>query len=207
MTQYAFYFDSTRCTGCKTCELACKDYKDLDQNIAYRKVFDYERRRRAKTRRGGTYETTCLRVPLSPMSCNHCDNPACIAGVSDGLPSHKDPETGLVSVDADKCIGCGVLRTWRVPTTLPRWTAREGHSVKCDGCAERVASWQEARSASMPARCARWTSARSRRCRQRATRANIAPLPESSYTRPNLYIKPCDEARVPPAALMVPSST
>ncbi|MEG1253924.1 MAG: dimethyl sulfoxide reductase subunit B, partial [Raoultibacter sp.] len=29
MTQYAFYFDGTRCTGCKTCEFACKDYKDL----------------------------------------------------------------------------------------------------------------------------------------------------------------------------------
>lgn len=31
MTQYAFYFDNSRCTGCKTCELASKDYKDLDR--------------------------------------------------------------------------------------------------------------------------------------------------------------------------------
>ncbi|MDF3007674.1 MAG: dimethyl sulfoxide reductase, partial [Enterobacter kobei] len=23
-TQYGFYIDSSRCTGCKTCELACK---------------------------------------------------------------------------------------------------------------------------------------------------------------------------------------
>ena len=29
-TQYGFFIDSSRCTGCKTCELACKDYKDLD---------------------------------------------------------------------------------------------------------------------------------------------------------------------------------
>ncbi len=28
-TQYGFFIDSARCTGCKTCELACKDYKDL----------------------------------------------------------------------------------------------------------------------------------------------------------------------------------
>jgi len=28
-TQYGFFIDSSRCTGCKTCELACKDYKDL----------------------------------------------------------------------------------------------------------------------------------------------------------------------------------
>lgn len=24
-TQYGFFIDSARCTGCKTCELACKD--------------------------------------------------------------------------------------------------------------------------------------------------------------------------------------
>ena len=42
MTQCAFAFDSSRCTGCKTCELACKDYKNLDATVAYRKVYDYE---------------------------------------------------------------------------------------------------------------------------------------------------------------------
>ena len=26
-TQYGFFIDSSRCTGCKTCELACKDFK------------------------------------------------------------------------------------------------------------------------------------------------------------------------------------
>ena len=42
MTQYGFYFDSSRCTGCKTCEMACKDYKDLSQTVAFRKVYDDE---------------------------------------------------------------------------------------------------------------------------------------------------------------------
>ena len=42
MTQYGFYFDSTRCTGCRTCEMACKDYNDLPANYAFRRVFDYE---------------------------------------------------------------------------------------------------------------------------------------------------------------------
>ena len=42
MTQYAFYFDSTRCTGCRTCEMACKDYKDSSEGIHFRKVYDYE---------------------------------------------------------------------------------------------------------------------------------------------------------------------
>ena len=41
MSQYAFYFDGTRCTGCKTCVYACKDKYDLDLGMAYRKVREY----------------------------------------------------------------------------------------------------------------------------------------------------------------------
>ena len=41
MTDYAFYFDASRCTGCKTCELACKDYHDLSPHVAFRKVYEY----------------------------------------------------------------------------------------------------------------------------------------------------------------------
>ncbi|MGL5604579.1 MAG: DMSO/selenate family reductase complex B subunit, partial [Plesiomonas sp.] len=25
MTQYGFYVDSAKCTGCKTCQVSCKD--------------------------------------------------------------------------------------------------------------------------------------------------------------------------------------
>lgn len=40
MTRYAFHFDGTRCTGCKTCEMACKDFKDLSVGTAFRKVYE-----------------------------------------------------------------------------------------------------------------------------------------------------------------------
>ena len=40
MAEYAFYFDASRCTGCKTCELACKDYHDLSADVAFRKVYE-----------------------------------------------------------------------------------------------------------------------------------------------------------------------
>ena len=41
MKQYGFYFDSDRCTGCKTCELACKDYKDLGTDVNFRWIYEY----------------------------------------------------------------------------------------------------------------------------------------------------------------------
>ena len=28
--QLGFYFDQTRCTGCHTCNVACKDWHDID---------------------------------------------------------------------------------------------------------------------------------------------------------------------------------
>lgn len=31
--QYGFYIDSSKCTGCKTCQLSCKDNKDLSRQI------------------------------------------------------------------------------------------------------------------------------------------------------------------------------
>ncbi|MEJ1876442.1 4Fe-4S binding protein, partial [Klebsiella pneumoniae] len=41
-TQYGFFIDSARCTGCKTCELACKDYKNLTPEVSFRRIYEYE---------------------------------------------------------------------------------------------------------------------------------------------------------------------
>ena len=38
-TQYGFFIDSSRCTGCKTCELACKDFKDLGPEVSFRRIY------------------------------------------------------------------------------------------------------------------------------------------------------------------------
>lgn len=40
-TQYGFFIDSSRCTGCKTCELACKDFKDLGPEVSFRRIYEY----------------------------------------------------------------------------------------------------------------------------------------------------------------------
>ena len=41
MTQYGFHFDGTRCTGCKTCVLACKDKNNLPNDLNFRNVYEY----------------------------------------------------------------------------------------------------------------------------------------------------------------------
>ena len=117
MTQYAFYFDSTRCTGCRTCEMACKDYKDLSATIAFRKVYDYE------AAPGATWATHLhvrrVRLHVS-LGCQHCAMPACMAKCPQGA-IEKDTKTGLVHINQEKCTGVGAA--WRrAPTTCPSWT-------------------------------------------------------------------------------------
>lgn len=41
MKQYGFYVDSSRCSGCKTCQVSCKDNKDLDVGPKFRRVYEY----------------------------------------------------------------------------------------------------------------------------------------------------------------------
>ena len=38
MTQIGFYYDQTRCAGCKTCQVACKDKNRLGVGPVLRKV-------------------------------------------------------------------------------------------------------------------------------------------------------------------------
>ena len=56
MAQYGFFYDNTRCTGCKTCVMACKDYYDSPLDIARRKVYDIEGGQ-WKGEQNGAYET------------------------------------------------------------------------------------------------------------------------------------------------------
>ena len=101
--QYGFHFNGRRCTGCKTCVLACKDFHDLPSDIAFRQVYEYGGGtwRRADD---GTLIQDTFAYHLS-AACNHCGNAACVRVCPTGA-MHKD-ERGLVRVDADRCIGCG----------------------------------------------------------------------------------------------------
>ena len=134
MTQYGFYFDSTRCTGCKTCEMACKDYKDLPATIAFRKVYDYEGG--SWTDAGdGIYTTDTFAYHVS-LACNHCAMPACMAKCPSGA-IEKDGKTGLVHIDQEKCTGVGACVT-SCPYNVPVLDDAK-KAQKCDGCADRVA--------------------------------------------------------------------
>ena len=119
-TQYGFFIDSSRCTGCKTCELACKDFKDLGPEVSFRRIYEYAGGDWQED--NGVWHQNVFAYYLS-ISCNHCDDPACTKVCPSGA-MHKR-EDGFVVVDEDVCIGCRRSRPcccqscWRVVVILP----------------------------------------------------------------------------------------
>ena len=65
--QLGFYFDQTRCTGCDTCVVACKDWHDVPAGPASWI--------RIKENLKGEYPD--LSVSYLFLTCFHCSSPIC----------------------------------------------------------------------------------------------------------------------------------
>jgi anaerobic dimethyl sulfoxide reductase subunit B (iron-sulfur subunit) len=192
MTQYGFYFDNARCTGCKTCELACKDIKNLGPEITYRRVYDYEG---GEWEQGdnGSWTQTAFAYHVS-LSCNHCTDPICVFVCPTGA-MHKE-DNGLVRVNTKVCVGCGYC-TMACPYGAPHISEETHTSAKCDGCYHRTEDGKKPICVeACPLRALEFDDIDVLRDKHGSIDA-IAPMPESSYTMPNIVINPSPAAREP----------
>ena len=131
MAQYGFYFDSASCTGCKTCQVACKENNHLPVHNLYRRVYLYQGGSWEPTE-AGFYTPSGVYSYQVSMACNHCANPACVENCPVGA-MQKDPETGIVWTDHEVCIGCGTCVA-ACPYDAPQLDENEGYAIKCDMC-------------------------------------------------------------------------
>lgn len=182
MTQYGFHFDGTRCTGCKTCVLACKDKKDLSTEISFRNVYEYGDGSWTQDD-GGAWTCDAYAYHVS-VACNHCDSPACMAKCAQGAIS-KDPDTGIVAIDPEKCIGCGTCAI-TCPYSAPKVDERK--AVKCDMCADRVTQGKQPICVeACPLRALDFGEISELR-KKYGEVAAVAPLPSADETKPNIVI-------------------
>lgn len=121
----AFLFDANKCTGCQACELACQIENQLE-GFSWRQVTTLN-----EARHPG--------VPTIHLSlaCNHCAEPPCMEHCP-ALAYDKDPISGLVSLDAERCIGCRYC-SWACPYDAPKFDAGHGVMTKCTFCEQRQA--------------------------------------------------------------------
>ena len=185
--QYGFYFDGTRCTGCKTCVLACKDNKDLTSEQAFRQVYEFEGNDGFTADAAGAYTVASFTYYVS-SACNHCASPACVANCPVGS-MQKNEETGLVYNDPETCIGCGTCAN-TCPYGAPQVDAEIKKSIKCDGCHARVEAGEMPICVNAcPQRALEFGDIEELRAKYGDTAA-IAPLPDPSTTTPSVCINP-----------------
>ena len=128
--QIGFYFDQTRCIGCLTCVVACKDAHDIAPGPAsWRRVTEME-----------SGEFPEVSVTFLSSACYHCGHPACISTCPPGA-IHKRERDGIVVVDREICLGkedCGLCRK-ACPYGAPQYGAEEKAKMeKCDLCLDRL---------------------------------------------------------------------
>ncbi|MRX83678.1 4Fe-4S dicluster domain-containing protein [Eggerthella guodeyinii] len=101
MAHYGMAIDLKRCIGCHTCSIACKQANNIPEGILWNRVLTNGGE--AMDTAGGIWPNN--HMSFQPTSCQHCENPACTKVCPVGA-TYKDPETGVVRQDYDKCIGC-----------------------------------------------------------------------------------------------------
>ncbi len=184
MADYVFSFDASRCTGCKTCELACKDYHDLSPQIAFRKIYEYAGGGFSQNPDGTwTQDVWC---DYLSMNCNHCDNPACMKACPTGA-MHRD-EQGFISVDHDRCVGCKYCEL-ACPYNVPSFNTELGQMSKCDGCSSRVANGEQPICVEACPLYAIDFGTVDEMEKKHGSSEWMAPLPDPSHTEPTTIFK------------------
>ncbi len=116
MNQYAMVIDLDRCVGCHACALACRAEWNIP--VPYHRNWVREL--------GPDKTPEGLSFTFFPGLCNHCDHPVCVdvcpadpvekefrdpkTGKSMKMTvkaTFKDPFSGIVLIDKERCLGCG----------------------------------------------------------------------------------------------------
>lgn len=139
---YAFFIDTSRCTGCRGCQVACKQWHDLPaeetesqgtfQNPSDLSFATYKLVHMRETETDGK-----LNWLFFPEQCRHCTEPPCLETAQDESAIYKDEKTGAVMFTAlTKNLFADEI-TESCPYNIPR-KADDGTLAKCDMCNDRV---------------------------------------------------------------------
>lgn len=138
MTQLGFYFNQTRCIGCYTCAVACKDWHDHQEaSINWMQIQTIEK---------GTFPHLFLAFLAVP--CHQCEDPSCMAACPYDAIGKRTAD-GIVVVDPEKCPGRGECTKTPCLTACrsrsPQFgLADDARMQKCDFCLNRLQEGRQA---------------------------------------------------------------
>jgi len=95
MTRLALLADLDRCTGCQSCVVACKVQKEVPAGLSLVRLVQV----------GPDGASPTLAMYYLPVACQQCGRPVCASSCPEG--AIRRAADGVVTVDAERCTGCG----------------------------------------------------------------------------------------------------
>jgi len=141
MSEKVKLYDATKCTACRGCQLACKQWNQLPakQTInrgSYQNPPDLQsntwmiiRFQEISDGNGG------VKWIYRKDACMHCTDAACVKVCPSGALHHT--KYGTVALDSSKCIGCKEC-IFACPFDVPRYDPETDKVAKCDMCFSRI---------------------------------------------------------------------
>jgi len=108
-----------RCTGCRTCELACSFQKEGGYNPAFARL-------KVVSTEDGLWSDVVV--------CAQCDNAACLRTCPHKAIT-REAATGVVALDQEVCKACGICLKY-CHRRMVRLNPGQRKPVKCDLCPE-----------------------------------------------------------------------
>lgn len=93
MTRWGMVIDLKKCISCYACMIACKQEHFLPPDIFWNRLLI-----------GETGEYPQVRRWTYPVLCNQCKEAICVNSCPTGATKRR--EDGIVTIDADICVGC-----------------------------------------------------------------------------------------------------
>jgi formate dehydrogenase iron-sulfur subunit len=137
--------DTTKCIGCKACQVACMEWNDLRDEIgtnvgAYQNPHDLTDQSWTLMR-FAEYENPAkggdLEWLIRKDGCMHCADPGCLKACP-APGAIVQYANGIVDFHEENCIGCGYCIAG-CPFDIPRISKRDNKAYKCTLCSDRVA--------------------------------------------------------------------
>ena len=142
MSEKIKIYDDSKCTACRGCQLACKQWNAL---------------KAGQTQNNGTYQNPPSLQPNTYMlinyqdyvddkgdvkwifrkeACMHCTDAACVTVCPSGA-LYYNKEFKTVGLTREKCIGCKECVA-ACPFEIPRYDSATDKVYKCDMCESRI---------------------------------------------------------------------
>jgi formate dehydrogenase iron-sulfur subunit len=142
-TAVAKLIDTSKCIGCKACQVACMEWNDLRDEVgsnfgSYQNPADLSDQSWTLMR-FAEYENPKgdLEWLIRKDGCMHCADPGCLKACP-APGAIVQYSNGIVDFQEENCIGCGYCVTG-CPFDIPRISKRDHKAYKCTLCSDRVA--------------------------------------------------------------------